>query len=1016
MDAITSLDEAIEEARRAIDISAGDHKQLVKHLNQLSSLLNDRYDNTGRVSDLDDSILTMRQAVDTITDDHLELVKCLNILGYRLQDRFSATGANSDLDEAIQTAQRAVDMTACNQSEQARCLNNLASSLKMRHSIAGEMTDLHESILLARRAVDITATDDPERAKWLNNLGLHLSDRHLITGSMTDLEEAIDLGRQAAANAIPDNPLQALFLNNLSARLDLKAETTGKPEDYEEAIQLAREVVSMTPENHPDLAKWSNSLARHLIEKFDRSWDLADLQDAIKAASKAADLTPDGATRALYLSTLANAFNHKYDKMEVLTDLEEAIHMATKALEMLPDHHPEQAQVIYLRKDTINDLDKAIRLSRAAVNARPDGHPSKPACLDRLAIQLNLRSSRSRSDPRLWADLEESIQLEKKAIGIAASSHPTWSFKNNLQAMLSLKYGLVKDRTILDECTRLQREALTEMLTSLGYRLRDGAKDASDLEEASTCFLLALQNKNAPTCCPDKEKAYQAAQASDKQHAAGSRAGVVCEAAAAALQAERGAFAALELLELGRGERYPGQARSFIRLRDELELSDTPSTSFVTDHRLSLQDQVSRLNRRHSLATELDELIVEMRKLPGFEDLWASLSESETRATAKCGPIVVINVSGTRCDALLIEQHQMRALALPNVYGKLYQNARNGDFASVQVLKWLWDNITNPILDALGFSRPPDNNEWPRVWWIPTALLTLFPLHAAGYHNKLSFETVIDRVISSYGSSVRAIIQGRHQSVWPSASNSAAHRALLVGMQHTPGSRSLSFANKEIDVVHGICESIGLDPIKPRRHKQDVTQYLLDCRIFHFAGHGYTDDEDPSNSHLCLEDWREDPLRVADLLKMDLRKHSPFLAYLSACGTGQMKKDNLVDESIHLISAYQLAGFRHVIGTLWEVDDRLCVDMARITYMGMKDGGMTDECVSWGLHKATRELRDLWVNTQKQIRPRNKSLRKGWSGKDSGNVERSRDVVICSEEEPEVGDQLQWAPYVHFGI
>lgn len=106
-------------------------------------------------------------------------------------------------------------------------------------------------------------------------------------------------------------------------------------------------------------------------------------------------------------------------------------------------------------------------------------------------------------------------------------------------------------------------------------------------------------------------------------------------------------------------ERYPERARSFICLRDELELPVTPSPSVATDYRLSFQDQVSRLNRRPSLATELDELIDEMRKLPGFEGLWAAPSESEIRAAAKCGPIVVINVNRTRCDALLIEQHQM---------------------------------------------------------------------------------------------------------------------------------------------------------------------------------------------------------------------------------------------------------------------------------------------------------------------------------------------------------------------
>jgi len=39
------------------------------------------------------------------------------------------------------------------------------------------------------------------------------------------------------------------------------------------------------------------------------------------------------------------------------------------------------------------------------------------------------------------------------------------------------------------------------------------------------------------------------------------------------------------------------------------------------------------------------------------------------------------------------------------------------------------------------------------------------------------------------------------------------------------------------------------------------------------------------------------------------------------CGTGEVKNDSLIDEGLHLISACQLAGFRHVIGTLWVVRD-----------------------------------------------------------------------------------------------
>ncbi|KAK6721024.1 hypothetical protein SNK05_004116 [Fusarium graminearum] len=1060
---MADVDEVIKHAKKSIAAEPTN----VGYLKQLGNLLNDRHVSTGMLADLDASILTTKQAIGAIINDDIDLADCLNTLSYRLQDRFLITEDNTDLEEAIRMAQKAVELTTTTRSGNARYLSNLAASLKMRFSVTGEARDMEDGIILAKKAVSVTKSSDLELPKWLNNLGNHLSNRYLVTDSMEDLEEAVRLNRHAVATT-SDIKMQALFLNNLSAKLDLKAEVTGNSNTYEEAIEVAKKALALTPDGHPDQAKWLNNLATHLIEKFDRSWDLSDLQDAINAASKASDLTPNGPTKARYLEVVAGSLNRKYEKMGLLTDLKEAIRLTEMALEMLPTHHSKRPQVAstlsdllsnkYLRNDMIADLDRAIELSRESANANSDHHPSKAIYLDRLAMQLNLRSTRSRTDPHFWKDLEESIQLERMAIAIADKNRPTWSFKNNLQSMLIIKYDLTKEKPILVECTRLQREALdeipqdhqyrSEMLNTLGYRLRDAAKNDKDLGLASECFLEALQNTNAPTitrvragsallqCCPDKQKAYQAAQVimgllhqlitrshetSDKQHAAGSRAGMTCSAAAAALQAGRPLFEALKVLELGRGvlAKYseemlfdpvklgllsPEQAKAYSHLRDELQDSNT----FYQG--CSLESHISQLNKRHSAATELDELIVEIRKLPGFDDLWTAPTEAEIFEAAKYGPVVVINISDGRCDAIIINKDQMRCLALRNITNDLHQFARKGDFGSSKILEWMWDNITKPILDALGYSQPPGEGAWPHVWWIPTDLLTLFPLHAVWYHRRESFETVIDRVVSSYASSIRAIIRGRQNEISIRSTGTSLPRAMLVGMQYTPECGPLHFANKEIEIVQDLYKSLGLETVRPSPRKEDVSEGLLDCKVFHFAGHGATDEEDPSNSHLLLEDWKEDRFCVADLQRMNLREHAPFLAYLSACGTGQMKRYNLVDESIHLISAYQLAGFRHVI--------------ARVTYESMIDSGLSDHGVSWGLHRASIELRDRWVKGQKEgrgllnrevVASRNDESHVARDEKYC-NDESGRDIVMIEDDEPEVGEQLQWAPYVHFGV
>jgi len=221
---------------------------------------------------------------------------------------------------------------------------------------------------------------------------------------------------------------------------------------------------------------------------------------------------------------------------------------------------------------------------------------------------------------------------------------------------------------------------------------------------------------------------------------------------------------------------------------------------------------------------------------------------------------------------------------------------------------------------------------------------------------------------------------------------------------------------------------MAIKPIKPKLHKQDVISHLPDCKIFHFAGHGYTDDIDPLRSYLCLQDWKENPLVVADLLEINLRARSPFLAYLSACGSGRINDLGFSDESIHLISACQIAGFRHVIGTLWEVRDDTCVEMAAVAYEVMLSGGMSDESVCRGLHKASRQLRDRWLSKDTATKQERASIvETAMASKDhepspftrGGNGTRlppPRDGKLLISGGGKVMKSLLWVPYVHFGV
>jgi CHAT domain-containing protein len=61
-----------------------------------------------------------------------------------------------------------------------------------------------------------------------------------------------------------------------------------------------------------------------------------------------------------------------------------------------------------------------------------------------------------------------------------------------------------------------------------------------------------------------------------------------------------------------------------------------------------------------------------------------------------------------------------------------------------------------------------------------------------------------------------------------------------------------------------------------------------------------------------------------------------YLAYLSACGTAFGGPSP--DEPVHIASALHVAGFAHVIGTLWPVDDAVADRLARACYQLSRAG------------------------------------------------------------------------------
>ncbi|KAH8723269.1 hypothetical protein GQ44DRAFT_620595, partial [Phaeosphaeriaceae sp. PMI808] len=314
----------------------------------------------------------------------------------------------------------------------------------------------------------------------------------------------------------------------------------------------------------------------------------------------------------------------------------------------------------------------------------------------------------------------------------------------------------------------------------------------------------------------------------NKQHMLGQFSGLASMAAAISLKAGKNEHQALELLELGRcviaglllemrtdisdlKQQHPMLAAEFESLRNEL---DSPPI---------------QANQRFKADERLKELITEIRGQPDFQTFLLPPIYEELIATTSQGPIAIINVSSYCCDAFLIEHHQIKVLALPDLEeAKLNKRIQQQSAAAA-----------GPILDALGYQHLCLDDNWPHVWWIPTGALSHFPIHATGFHTKGSTETVLDRAMSSYTSSVKALIYGRRHSLKRPAGSGLEH-ALLVAMQETPSLPSgsaLPFATKEVEMLADFCPSLQLKAVMPPRRKEEVLVHLRAYKIFHFAAY-----------------------------------------------------------------------------------------------------------------------------------------------------------------------------------
>lgn len=918
------LDEAIAIGRRlAGDVPAGDPNRGVCLSNVGMALLS-RHEHTADGTDLDESIEACRAAVDDTAPGDPARTTFLSNLGTALLARFERTGDDTDLRAAIDAGEEAVRTAPAGHPDLPAIQSNLGAALQTRAERTGEGHD--DAVRLARAAVDAAPAGHPDRALALISLGTALHERAERTGESADLDEAIAVLRAAAPAG------GAGRLNNLANALRLRHDRAGALADLDDAVLAAEEAVRLLPAGHLDRPSVQSALALTLSTRYNRSGALADLEAAIAAAQAAVAATPAGRRdRATYLSGLGTALGKRFERTGDRHDLARAITALREAVDGTPADDPRRAALLTvlanaLRADATTPaapgrrwgglrrrptaLDEAVAAAQASVGATPPGHPSWGGRMSNLGKALEARFEHTGRRADLRAAVTTYVRVTE------TDAAPPWVRLQTAHAAADLLAGTDPGRAadLLETAVRLLPQVAPRRLGRADRQ--EALRGLNSLPHDAAALALTAPGAPAPERAMRALRLYEAGRAVLLSQALETRD---------------------DLSELRRS--HPAEAARFTELRDLLDREDT------------LGD-----NRRQA-AADLTDALDRIRALDGFASFGRPPSAAELPSLAASGPVVTLTVSRHRADALVLTGQGVIAVPLPGLTpNALLEQAAAFQEALVQaqeegadpaaqnrlheVLGWLWDTVAGPVLDALGHHRTPSpGTPWPRVWWIPGSLLAGLPLHAAGHHADPpgARRTVMDRVVSSTTATLGALRYARRQARQASGDQP---RALIVAMPTTPGASDLFFVPDEVQAVRDLLpDTVVLTEPDPAAVDPDpgtvptranVLAHLPRCAIAHFSCHGGTDAADPSRGLLLLHDHATDPLSVAGLAAVSLNQAR--LAYLSACSTAVTGAADLIEEAVHLTSALQLAGFPHVIGTLWEISDFFAVELAESFY------------------------------------------------------------------------------------
>ncbi|WP_431981477.1 CHAT domain-containing protein [Streptomyces qinglanensis] len=763
----------------------------------------------------------------------------------------------------------------------------------------------------------------------------------------------------------PPDPARAKM--QLVTALMLRYRLSGSARDLERLSAESWELLVLLPEGDPGhLVAVGHRVSALCLRYEGGGGDLAHLEEAISLGRPLLDGEwPHPLLRVLVAQGVASALVSRFKEVGRREDLTDGVRLLREVCDEVPAEFPDRAQFLaalgiallfeYEMSEDGGHLEEAVRRCREAARVVERGSTERPAAFSHLAIVLSHAGRRADGDEGL---LTEAVEASREAVRSLTAGHSARGDILNHHVATMMSAGELLARVdYLDEARatsdtlmavlprehRSRGEFLTNRATAARMRY-DLTGDADDAEVAVAAWR-EVTGTDGVTSWARLDTAQKWAMFEAERNAWTS-----------ALEAYRIAVHTLPLLA----------HRGLDRSDQELHLARRAWIGLAADA------AACALNTGDpALAVELLE---RGRGVVWAQSLAAASAVEPAEVTlpylrehwAVDGDAVLINFSRWRSDALVVSAAGVRVVPLPGIVfgealdtlfshlgpllGEVEAEREQRNAHARDLLEWAWEMIAEPVMTALGHAPGADDEALPRIWWCPTSVLSLVPLHAAGHHGVGSEpgDTVMDRVVSSYTPTLHLLTTAEPARV----PHTEPARLLVVTMPETEGHPDLGLSEKErlVELFPGERHTC-LDRVDAMGAR--VRDELRGHRYVHFGCHGKQDLADPSRGGLVLHDG---VLTVAQLAG---EAHSGDLAFLAACETANGGLVNM-DEAISLTAALRFAGWRDVIGSLWTANDVGIAEAAKAVFAAVAERAdpTTDE-VARALHSATRELRDL---------------------------------------------------------